>query len=164
MLWLATTAYLRRWRAMRLVTVIDGDTFVAVDRHGVKRRLRLARVDCPELGQRNGDVARDWVAQRTAKKWVQVRLVERDKYRRYVAHVRVDNEDLATALVREGLGFPLDKGVRLRVAALSAWVQRKGVHRGVGQPKPWHAPSRASWFGRWMATRRHRARRQHRPR
>lgn len=150
----AALAYARRPRPMRLVTIIDGDTFMAVDTRGRRRKLRLADVDCPELSQRNGQEARDFVRALTRNTWVSVKLRGRDRYGRHLARIRVAGEDLGHALVKAGLAYPLISGGRYRFAALQARLARRGVHKGFGQAKPWEAASRSSWLGRKLHRRR----------
>lgn len=130
--------YHRRWRPMKLVTIIDGDTFIAIDNRGKRRKLRLRDVDCPEIGQKLGQEAKLHVKRLTEKKWVRVKLTGRDKYRRCLAHVRVGDTDVAHSLVREGLAHPLSSTMRLRFAHMGAVVRRKGVHGLWFQKKPWH--------------------------
>lgn len=146
--------YMRRWRPMRLVTIIDGDTYMAVDTRGKKRKLRIHDVDCPELSQRNGREARAFVRAAVGKSYVQVQLRGRDRYRRHLARVRIQGEDLGLALTKAGLAYPVrGAGWRITGAALRAQLARKGVHRGLGQAKPWESTSRSTWFGRWLSRR-----------
>jgi endonuclease YncB( thermonuclease family) len=139
--------WVRRWRPMRLIVVIDGDTFEALDTQGKRRRIRLNGVDCPELNQRNGVAAKEFVSNLARQSWVDVRLLERDKYRRYVADVRIGGKNLGLLLLKEGLAYPLSKNLAHRLAAASARLSGKGVHRGFGQKKPWQSSSR-TWLGR----------------
>jgi micrococcal nuclease len=137
----------RRWRDMKFITVIDGDTFEAVDRKGKRRRLRLYGVDCPEMNQRNGLAAKMFVKSLADQKWVRVKLMERDRYRRHVADVRVEGSNLGYLLVKAGLAYPLTNSWKLRMAAAGARITRRGIHSGFGQAKPWNGFSR-SWLGR----------------
>lgn len=134
---LGLRAYLRRWQPMRLVTIIDGDTYIAIDTRGKRRKLRLEGVDCPELSQRNGPEAQAFVRAAAGKSYVQVQMRGRDRYRRHIARIRIQGEDLSLALVKAGLAYPLAGGWRLRSAAFRAALARKGIHRGLGQIKPW---------------------------
>ena len=134
---------------MKLITVIDGDTFVAVDARGTHRRLRLHGVDCPEMGQKNGPQAKHFVHQFVSKKWVHVSLLGKDRYRRHLATVHVEGNDLAYALVEAGLAYPLTGNLRLKFAALGAKVARRGVHASWWQSKPWTWRSRNS-VGRFV--------------
>jgi endonuclease YncB( thermonuclease family) len=163
-LWLFAFLYSRRWQRMRLITIIDGDTFMAVDVRGKRHKLRLQDVDCPELSQRNGPEARAFVQAKVGKDYVRVQLRGRDRYARHLARIRVGHEDLALALVKAGLAYPLKSGARFQFAALGARIARKGVHRGFGQAKPWNSVSRSSRIGRWLSRRKYNANRRRRSR
>lgn len=134
---------------MRLVTVIDGDTYMGVDMRGKRRKMRLRQVDCPELDQRNGQAAKRFVIELAGKQVVRVRLRGRDRHHRHLCDVRIDGQDLGLALVRAGMAYPTSRSIALRLAASGAWLQGKGVHRGFGQRKPWQASSRTP-LGRWL--------------
>lgn len=142
----AVIAYWRRPRALRIVTVIDGDTLIAVNAAGKKYKLRVRGIDCPELGQRLSYEARDFAQTLVQGKWVQVRFHGRDKFRRHVASVRIGNTDLAREMIAHGFGFPLSR--RLKWASLGARLLRRGVWGGFGQAKPWESNSRASGLSR----------------
>jgi micrococcal nuclease len=141
--------FLRRPRSMRIITVIDGDTLMAVDASGKRFKLRIRGIDCPELGQRNSFEGKEFAELLVLNKWVDVTLYGRDKYKRYVARVRHEGVDLAKELVQRGLAFPL-KGSGLGLAALGARVTGKGVWKGFGQAKPWESNSRGSWLLRGL--------------
>lgn len=151
--WVCLRAYTRRWRPMRLVTIIDGDTFMAVDMRGKERKLRLLGVDCPEMNQKNGPEAKAFVQSACGKAVVRVRLKGRDKYRRHLADVQVSGTSLALLLVRAGMAYSLGGSLRLRAAAAGAWLARRGVHKGFGQQKPWNSSSRKPGLLRWFSYR-----------
>ena len=136
----AAFAYLRRTRRLRVITVVDGDTLIAVSQNGKKHKLRVRGVDCPELGQRMAFEAKEFVQGLVLGQWVDVRFYGRDKYRRQVASIRANGKDVAKELVSNGFGFPLDG--RFKLASLGARLSRKGVWSGMGQAKPWESSSR----------------------
>ncbi len=152
---LALRLYLQRWRVMQLVTVVDGDTYVAVDTRGTRRRLRLFAADCPEMGQTLGPQAKHFVHRTVGRRWVRVQLLGKDRYRRHVARVVVEGQDLAVMLVNEGLAYPLKAHWRLRLAAWNARWHRKGVHGAGTEPRPWHwrAKSRGRRFVAYWTSR-----------
>lgn len=131
---------------MKIITVIDGDTYIGLDRRGVRRRLRIKNADCPELGQKDGLLAKHFVHRFISKRRVRVRLVGRDRYGRHLAHLNVEGEDLAHALVKEGLAYPLGRGWSLKWVGWMARLQRKGVHGRWGAAKPWEHRTRGRWF------------------
>jgi micrococcal nuclease len=153
LVWVVLRSYLRRWRPMRLITVIDGDTFVALDMKGKQRKLRLLGIDAPEMTQKNGPESKAFVQQTCGKSVVRVRLKGRDKYRRHLADVQVNGESLALLLVRAGMAYGMGGSLRMRAASAGAWLGRRGVHKGFGQKKPWDASSRKPGLFRWLAYR-----------
>lgn len=140
---LALYSYLRRTRQLRIVTVIDGDTVMAVNQRGKHLKLRIKGVDCPELGQRMSFEAKEFVESLVLGKWVSVKFYGKDKYKRHLARVSVGGKDLSKELLRNGLGFPIEGG-GMSLAALGARAARKGVWAGFGQAKPWESNSRTS--------------------
>jgi endonuclease YncB( thermonuclease family) len=141
----ATTAYLylRRARQMKIVTVIDGDTVMAVDQSGKNHKLRIMGIDCPELGQRMSFEAKEFAEGLLQGKWVSVKFYGRDRFKRHVARIQVDGVDFSKEMVRNGMAFPL-KGSGLTMLAFGARVTGKGVWKGFGQAKPWESNSRDS--------------------
>ncbi len=91
-----------------IVRVIDGDTIdVDVD-HGfgvfTRQRIRLAGVDCPEIGTPGGRAAREAVLT-----WADfplqtlVAYSKKDKYGRRIADLEMDGDRLSDELVKRGL-------------------------------------------------------------
>lgn len=71
----------------RVRRVIDGDTIEVVDRGGIRTRVRLRRVDAPEMGERGGEVAARELRERLKGERVRLEPVARDVYGRVVAEV-----------------------------------------------------------------------------
>lgn len=137
------------WRRMKMLTVIDGDTFVMMSANGNKFRVRLAGVDCPELHQPLGPEARDYVKSLGHAQWVQVRLIGRDRYRRHLGYVKIGAKDLGRALIQAGLAYPLEKGpLGYRFSSMGARLRMKGIHRPDQwfRKKPWQARRTGNWW------------------
>ena len=109
----------------RLVRVYDGDTFyVDIDElHpiiGQKVPIRLRGVDTPEVGRRGkcdeekilGNQARVFVEDRLTGAKIILLNIDRGKYFRIIADVTYDGVDLATELLKAGLGRKYDGGKR----------------------------------------------------
>jgi endonuclease YncB( thermonuclease family) len=135
--------YLRRARPMKIVTVIDGDTVMAVDLAGKNRKLRIKGIDCPELGQRMSLEAKEYAEELLKGQWVSVRFYGRDKFKRHIARIEVRGLDISKEMVRSGRAFPM-KGSGLGMLALGARMTGKGVWKSFGQVKPWESSSRDS--------------------
>ncbi len=143
---------------MKLVTVIDGDTYVAVNRRGRRLRLRLKNADCPELDQPDGPLAKHFVHRFISKKSAAVKLVGRDRHGRMLAHIRIEGADLALALVKEGLAYPSGRGWGLRMAGWLARVQRVGAHARPGAVLPREHRRRYRWWKAWARLNRQKGR------
>lgn len=94
-----------------LLRVLDGDTYEML-LEGFPTRVRLANADTPETGSRakcaqeldRGNRATDFVRAEVSRGAVAVFPTGRlDKYRRVLATVTIDGEDLGGLLVRNGL-------------------------------------------------------------
>ena len=81
----------------------DGDTcYITIN--GKEERLRLRDINCPEINDFNGIKARDYTIEMlTSAKTIKFINIGRDKYNRVLANILVDNKDLSTLLVSEGL-------------------------------------------------------------
>jgi len=96
----------------KVVRVVDGDT-IQVLRDGIMVKVRLAEIDCPEIGhgkkkpgQPFGKAAKRFVLNRAAGKIVTVDEVSRDRYGRTIGHVQLpDGHSLNELLVKEGLAW-----------------------------------------------------------
>ncbi|MDO5640244.1 MAG: thermonuclease family protein [Neisseria sp.] len=88
--------------AARVTAVSDGDSIRVTDGNGRVRRVRLAYIDAPELQQAGGVAARDALRQRLTGRQVQVLVFEQDQYRRDVAQVRDNGEDVGLAQIENG--------------------------------------------------------------
>ncbi len=90
----------------RVIAVSDGDTFVLRSPDGENLRVRVAEIDCPELHQEFGQKARSYTASLVLERRVSIRPIDRDRYDRIVARVRLpDGRDLSEALVKAGLAW-----------------------------------------------------------
>jgi micrococcal nuclease len=94
-----------------LLRVLDGDTYEMM-LEGFPTRVRLANADTPETGSRAkcaqeldwGNRATDFVRDQVSRGAVAVfPTAKLDKYRRVLATVTIDGEDLGGLLVKNGL-------------------------------------------------------------
>ncbi|WP_338809039.1 thermonuclease family protein [Neisseria leonii] len=83
-------------------SVHDGDTLRVRDENGRNHRIRLAYIDAPELQQAHGTAARDALRGRLLRRAVEIETFGQDQYRRDIARVRLDGEDINLAAIREG--------------------------------------------------------------
>ena len=116
--------------AGKVVRVADGDTItILVEREQV--RVRLANIDTPERKQPWGKKAKQALADLVAGAWVEVVVVDIDRYGRTVGLVLVNGIEANRALVRSG----------------DAWVYPR-YNRDPALPKI-EAEARAAGRGLW---------------
>lgn len=81
----------------RVTRVIDGDTIMVGT-----NRIRLADIDAPELSQPHGPEAKATLAAMVLDREVVVQYTRRDRYRRMLATVHLENQKINCALVAAG--------------------------------------------------------------
>lgn len=83
--------------------VSDGDTlWVQPDSGGAPRKLRIDGIDAPEICQSGGPASRAELERRALHQRVVVTVRREDDYRRGLARLRIDGQDLGAQMVREG--------------------------------------------------------------
>lgn len=94
---------------LRVVRVSDGDTFTGLDAANRQIKIRLHGIDAPETRQAFGTAARKSLAHLIAGKTVSVAEVDRDRYGRVVARVRVDDLDVNREQVARGMAWRFER-------------------------------------------------------
>lgn len=83
--------------------VSDGDTlWVRPAAGGRPRKLRLHGIDAPEICQAHGQQARKALQRLVLRRQVEVQVLRVDDYRRPIARVLLDGQDLGARMVRDG--------------------------------------------------------------
>jgi len=89
--------------------ISDGDTFT-IERDGIKVKIRVAEVDCPEknqpFGKRAKQFAFDLCFGRIARVSNEGKM---DRYKRLIAEVYVDNICVNKELIKSGLAWHFKK-------------------------------------------------------
>ncbi len=88
----------------KVVGVTDGDT-ISVMRESAPVTIRLDGIDCPEGGQDFSQRAKQFTSRMVFGKTVDVVVKDVDRYKRLVARIVVNGEDVSLALVRAGLAW-----------------------------------------------------------
>lgn len=88
----------------KVINVHDGDTFTLLTKESQQVKVRLHGIDCPEIGQDYGNIAKQYTRNLIIGKNVLVDITDTDRYGRVVAIVYVDD----TVCVNEQL---LEKGL-----------------------------------------------------
>ena len=125
---------------MKVISVHDGDTLTALAPGDRQIKIRLGGIDAPELGQAFGQVARKGLAEAVHGRTVDVETVERDRYGRTVARVRLGDRDINRELVANGLAWrypQFDKAGGLIEPEASARAARRGLWHDAQPVAPW---------------------------
>lgn len=88
----------------KVVGISDGDT-IKVIHNGEQVKIRLYGIDTPEKKQAHGKAAKRFTVTLVEGKEVVVDPVAKDRYRRTVGLVRVDNKLVNEEIVRAGYGW-----------------------------------------------------------
>lgn len=115
--------------------VIDGDTLEIRS-----ERIRLFGIDAPELGQPwwdadgreadAGEAAREALAALVEGRRLAVKVLREDRYRRSIAIVKVDGQDVARSLVSRGWAFASPGSSRYRRTENAARRRKRGLWKG----------------------------------
>jgi endonuclease YncB( thermonuclease family) len=125
----------------KVVSVTDGDT-LGVLRDGREVKIRLHGIDAPEIGQAFGDNAKRFASSQVYGKTVSVRVLDRDRYGRFVGVVTVGSgPSLNEALVKDGLAWWYHQyGATERALAeaeIDARAARRGLWKDSNPTPPW---------------------------
>jgi micrococcal nuclease len=83
----------------QVTRIIDGDTL----KTDTKQTLRLLGINTPERSQPYYQEAKDFLAQKTQNKTIQIESQGQDKYRRTLAHIFLNNENINAGILSQGL-------------------------------------------------------------
>ena len=123
----------------QVVAVHDGDT-ITVRTAAETLKVRVAGVDCPEVGQPWSSRAKQFTSQLVFGKTVTVEPHGADQYGRTIGRVLVDSRDLSEELLRAGMAWRYEVGSadqRLIDAERSARQSRAGLWVDAAPIPPW---------------------------
>jgi len=96
----------------KVIKVVDGDTIDVMIDLGFDvskiERVRLARINCPEMSTPEGPVSKNFVISYVDAKDVVIKTSKNtfDRYGRWIAEVYVNNECLNDILLQKNLAAP----------------------------------------------------------
>lgn len=88
-----------------VVGVSDGDTITVRCGDQPQQRIRLMEIDAPEKAQPYGQRAKQALSALVYGKQIDVAASGSDRYRRTLAHLRLDDVDINRMMVRQGLAW-----------------------------------------------------------
>lgn len=126
------------WTCQGVVSrVHDGDTLSVRCGSGKLVKVRLARIDAPELRQEAGPESLRALTELVEGREVVLRSRAVDRYQRTVADLEVEGEDLSEALVRAGWAWC---GRRAAAGCRALEAQAREARRGLWQEPLPQAP------------------------
>jgi endonuclease YncB( thermonuclease family) len=123
----------------RVVAVHDGDT-VTIREAARTVRVRLADIDCPELGQPYSERAKAFTSTLLFGKAVTLEARGLDQYERVIGRVSADGVDASAALVKAGLAWVYTRGLadrELTELEREARTRRAGLWADTDPVPPW---------------------------
>ena len=128
-------------RTGTVVSVHDGDTFTVVAENGQKIKVRLHGVDTPELKQSFGKEVQRQTEAKVLNKKVKLEEKGKDRYKRTIAIVYLDNGLCVNAwLLENGLAWhylKYDQNQRWQALEDQARKNRIGLWKNPDAQAPW---------------------------
>lgn len=130
----------------QVVRVIDGDTVAVRNDDSTIQKVRLANIDAPECGMPFGPQAKQHLEDLILGRTVLLVTNGRDRYRRTVASLSVDQQDIGLAMIRAGMAWYDGRFVRRQgddsridysAAERNARAQRLGLWGQASAAAPW---------------------------
>ncbi|REC40000.1 thermonuclease family protein [Chryseobacterium sp. 5_R23647] len=125
----------------KVIGIKDGDTVVVLLSDNNQKTLRLAEVDCPEIGQPFGKNAKQFTSDRVFGKWIDFVETDSDRYGRTIAKIFYDNHKyLSEELIKAGLGwwyFIYSDNKNLGIFEKVAKQRRFGLWQDENAISPW---------------------------
>lgn len=127
--------------------VSDGDTIWVVDESGKRTKIRMCRIDAPEMNQPYGKEAADRLAELVLGKYVTLESSGKDQYGRSLEVVFVETNatthatmDVNLQLVAEGLAWQYytDKTPAYTVSFKNAQMRKIGLWADPDAKNPYH--------------------------
>jgi micrococcal nuclease len=89
----------------KIIRIKDGDTVVLLNSDNNQITLRLAEVDCPESSQAFGKKSKEFTSNEVGNKMVSYKIINTDRYGRYIAKIFYNNKYLSEEIIRNGYGW-----------------------------------------------------------
>ena len=130
----------------RVVRITDGDTVIVLDSTNTQHKIRLTGIDAPERAQAFGTESKEHLSDSVAGKIVIVEYEKRDRYKRILGKVLLDDEDMNLEQIKAGLAWhykkyqgeqnPTDRK-RYAKAEIEAREDMRGLWKEPSPVPPW---------------------------
>ena len=129
----------------KVVKIVDGDTFDLLTTDSSTIRIRLNGIDCPERKQDYFQVCKDALSQYIFGKNVILVTRGKDRWRRVIADVYINNEFINYKMVKNGFAWHFKKysnDKRLADAEAEARKKKIGLWKMKDPIAPWNQRKR----------------------
>ena len=123
-----------------VIKVYDGDTATVVTADQTIYKIRLAKIDAPELKQVFGKDSKACLSDKILNSQVMVKLFNKDMYQRYVGEIFRNGVSINDLLVSEGCAWvyhAYNKDQELVIMEKDAQARRKGLWDQESPMAPW---------------------------
>ena len=93
----------------KVVKVTDGDTIHVLDQSKERHKIRLGGIDAPEKKQAFGRRSTKNLAEYVAGKYIEVEYSKRDRYKRIIGKLLLNNQDINLQQVKDGYAWHYKK-------------------------------------------------------
>ncbi len=124
----------------KIVSVPDGDTITVINGRNQKVKIRLLGIDAPEISQRYGKEARDYLQKIMKGKNLSYKIKNKDDYGRTVAILYGDDEDLNYEMIKSGYAWHYKhfyKSKKYAQAEIEARKAKIGLWQDNNPQAPW---------------------------
>ena len=131
----------------KIIKIIDGDTvYFQANNDDAYKKLRLVGIDAPEMKQPFGLQSRQCLANLINNKLVQIISFGKDRYKRTLAKILIENIDINLAMIKSGCAWfyrrykntlDTDDQVMYDQAEIFAIDNKKGLFSNQEAEAPW---------------------------
>ena len=123
-----------------VIKVYDGDTATVVSCGGIIHKVRLAKIDAPELKQDFGHEAKTCLSDKILNRRVQLHIISKDMYKRDVGEIFMEGNSVNNQMVEEGCAWVYEQyndDFSLKGLQDKARLSRKGLWDSQSPIPPW---------------------------
>lgn len=124
----------------RVIKIVDGDTFDALTPGNEKIRIRMNGIDCPEKKQDYFQVCKNALSTFIAGKTVGIVSTGKDRYRRLLANVYLENTNVNLLMIQKGYAWhykKYSKDPQMEKAEIAARREKIGLWKNGNAIPPW---------------------------
>lgn len=123
----------------RVVAVLDGNTIEIAADDNETYKIYFFGIDCPELTQEFGDIAKEFTERMLMNKSVTVIWSGKDRLGNRLAVVMMDGQDFRTEILKQGLAWTAERNpiIELEEIKEQAKSAGKGLWKMQAPTPPW---------------------------